>query len=263
MFQLGRTTLYGGRSNVFKYLLGQSSLLCIIIRSMKPNLNIKQINPIYILTFKDECCSIRNAALHTPVAECYSICNAVHASSFSVLTTFTWDGNPNRLTVGPTTRSGLPQELWCNLRRSGFRHYAHTWPLGISWRSDSHDTVDHCLRLKLEPPCHRGLVSLPAALVEVWPVSILLCSGGLAYIWQWRIGYKPQSTNFHKFYCQSCKHYVSWSSLMLHYQLRTGIYCINSLAICKGSISSSVVLIFSSVFTDRVLSALVSHWIII
>jgi len=36
---------------------------------------------------------------------------------------------------------------------SGFWYYirVHTWPSGISWGSDRHVTVDHCLRLKIEP----------------------------------------------------------------------------------------------------------------
>jgi hypothetical protein len=126
--------------------------------------------------------------------------------------------------------------------------YVHTWPLGISSVSDRQNTVDHCLRLKRRT-LMIALVSLLAAFVEVWPIFILLCSGGLAYIWQWRIGYKPQSTIFRNFFCQSCKRYFSRSCLMLHYQWWTGIYCINSLAICKGSTPSSLVLIlFLSVY---------------
>jgi hypothetical protein len=82
----------------------------------------------------------------------------------------------------PQQRSGIHQELWYNLWRSGFRHYlcAHL-TFGDQLRSDRHDTVDHCLRLKLEPPCHRGLVSLPAAFIEVWPVFILIAL-------KWRTG---------------------------------------------------------------------------
>ena len=43
-FQLGGTTLPGGRRSEFKYLLGQLSILCLITRSMKPTFNINQIN---------------------------------------------------------------------------------------------------------------------------------------------------------------------------------------------------------------------------
>jgi len=67
----------------------------------------------------------------------------------------------------------------------------------------------------------RTLVSLLAAFTEVWHILILFCSGGLAYTWQWRIGYKPQSTIFHNIYYQICKCYISQSCLMLHYQQRT------------------------------------------
>ena len=42
----------------------------------------------------------------------------------------------------------------------------------------------------------RAAVSLLAAFVEVWRILILFCSGGLAYTWQWRIGYKLQFTFF-------------------------------------------------------------------
>jgi hypothetical protein len=92
-----------------------------------------------------------------------------------------------------------------------------------------------CLRLKRRTSMtKRDLVSHLAAFAEVWRVLILFCSGGLAYMWQWQIGYKSQSTIFHNI-CQSCNCYVSRSCLMLHYQRRTGIYCINSVAICKGS----------------------------
>jgi signal transduction histidine kinase len=105
----------------------------------------------------------------------------------------------------------------------------------------------------LEPRWRRAVVSLLAAFVKVF------CSGGLAYTWQWWIGYKPQSTIFHNIYYQSCKCYVSRSCLMLHYQQRTGIYCMNSVAICKGSTPSSLVLVFSSVFTDRVSFVLLSR----
>jgi len=41
--------------------------------------------------------------------------------------------------------------------------YVHTWPMGISWGSDGHDTVDHCLRLKLRTSRMRALVSILAA----------------------------------------------------------------------------------------------------
>ena len=124
--------------------------------------------------------------------------------------------------------------------------YVHTWPLGISWGSDGHDTVDHCLRLKLTTWTTKALVSILAAFIEVWRVFIVFCGGGLAYTWQWRIGYKQQSTIFHNIYCQSCRCYVSRSCLMLHYKWQTCIYiyCINSVAICEGSTPSSFVLIF-------------------
>jgi hypothetical protein len=49
-----------------------------------------------------------------------------------------------------------------------------------------------------------ALVSLLAAFVQVRRI-LMFCSGGLAYTWQWRIGYKPQSTIFHNIYCQSCR----------------------------------------------------------
>jgi len=42
----------------------------------------------------------------------------------------------------------------------------------------------------------RALVSILAAFVEVWCIFMVFCSGRLAYTWQWRIGYKPQSTIF-------------------------------------------------------------------
>jgi len=77
-----------------------------------------------------------------------------------------------------------------------------------------------------------GQISLLAAFIEVRRILISFCSGGLAYTYQWRIGYKPQSTIFHNICCQSCKCYVWQSCLMLHYQRRTGTYCINSLTIC-------------------------------
>jgi len=56
--------------------------------------------------------------------------------------------------------------------------------LGISLGSDGHDTVDHCLRLKIRTTT-RALVSILAAFVEVWRVFIVFCSGGLAYMRQW------------------------------------------------------------------------------
>jgi hypothetical protein len=76
-------------------------------------------------------------------------------------------------------------------------------------------------------------ISLLVAFFEVWRILILFCRGGLAYTWQWRFGYIPQSTIFH-IYCQSRKCYVWQSCLMLHYQWRTGTCCIHSLTICKG-----------------------------
>ena len=102
--------------------------------------------------------------------------------------------------------------------------YVHTWPLEISWGIDRHDTGDHCLRLKHTTSTMRAQVSIQAAFIEVWCIFIVFYSGGLAYMWQWRIGYKPQSTIVHNIYCQSCRCYVSWSCLMLHYQWRTCIY---------------------------------------
>jgi len=94
--------------------------------------------------------------------------------------------------------------------------YVHTWPLGISWGSDGHYTVDRCLRLKRTTSTTRALISILAAFVEARCVFIVFCSGGLAYTWQWRIGYKPQSTIFH-IYCQSCRCYVTRSCFTLHY----------------------------------------------
>jgi len=41
------------------------------------------------------------------------ISNAVHAGSSSVLTMFTWTRNPNKSSVGPTTRPSIWQEQWC------------------------------------------------------------------------------------------------------------------------------------------------------
>ena len=119
--------------------------------------------------------------------------------------------------------------------------YVHTWPMGISWGSDRHDTTDHWLRLK----CRTQLqLVYMAAFVEVWHILILFFNGGLAYTWQWWTGYKPQSTIFYNIYCQTCKCQVWRSCSMLHCQQWTGIYCINSLAICKGTTPSSLVLIF-------------------
>ena len=171
-----------------------------------------------------------------------SIFNTVHAWCFSVLTVFMWARNPNKPTVGPTTRPGIHQEWWCYLWRFGFRYYLC-----------AHLTVGDQLRewqARYSRPLFEAetqnlaLVSLLAGSLEVWHILILFCSGRLAYTCQWLIGYKPQSTIFHNIYCQICKCYVWKSCLMLHYQRRTGIYCINSLAICKGSTPSSLVLIF-------------------
>jgi hypothetical protein len=192
------------------------------------------------------------------------ISNAVHAWSFSALTVFTWAGIPNKPTVCPT--KGLVFVTSNDVIYGGPDFniiYVHTWPLGISWESDGHDSIDHFLGWNVEPGWHRVIVSLPAAFVEVWRVVILLCSGGLAYTWQWRIGYKPQSTIFHNIYCQRCRCYVSRSCLMLHYQRQTGIYCINSVAICKGSTSSSLVLIFFLSVYRQSFFCILSHWSII
>ena len=182
------------------------------------------------------------------------ISNAVHALNFSALTVFAWVGNPNLLWV--------PQDL-VFVRRNDVIYggpgfdivYAHTWPLGISWGSEGHDTVDHCLRLK----CRTSMTkSSSSAFVEVWRILVLFCSGRLAYKWQWWIGYILQSTIFHNVYCPSCKCYISQSCLMLHYQRRTDIYCINSLAICK-EVPLPRYWYFSLVFTNRVSSALLSR----
>jgi hypothetical protein len=165
--------------------------------------------------------------------------------------------------VGRTTRRGIHQEQWCHLWQSGFRYYLcahltfgnqlrewkarHSRPLFWGWN--------------VEPRWRRVLVSLLEAFVEVWWV-LIFCSGGLAYTWQWQIGQKTQSTIFHKVYCSRCKCYVSRSCLMLHYQWRTGIYCINSLVICK-EVPLPRHWYFSSVFTDRVSPGLLSRWRIV
>jgi len=191
------------------------------------------------------------------------ISNTVHALSFSALTVFAWVGNTNKLVVGPTTRPGNRQEQWYHLWRSRFRHYlcAHLtfgdqmreWkaqysrPLFWGWN--------------VEPRWQRALASLLAAFIEVWCI-LIFCSGGLAYMWQWRIGYKQQSTIFHNIYCPRCKRYVSRSCLKLHYQWRTGTYCINSLAFCK-EVHLPQYWYFSSVFTDRVSPGLLSRWRIV
>jgi len=54
-----------------------------------------------------------------PSGRMLDISNAVHAWSFSVLTVFPWARKPNKPTVGPTTRPGIRQEIWCHLWRSG------------------------------------------------------------------------------------------------------------------------------------------------
>ena len=154
----------------------------------------------------------------------FDVSKALHAWSFSALTVFTWAGNPNKPTVCPTKRPGIHQEWWSNLWQSGFRSYlcAHL-TFGDQVREWRQDTADHCLRLKIRTSMTEALVGILTAFIEVRRVFIVFCSGGLAYKWQWRIGYKKQSTIFHNIYCQSCRCYVSWLCLMLHYQRRTGI----------------------------------------
>jgi len=49
-------------------------------------------------------------------------------------------------------------------------------------------------------------------------------SGGLAI--------NRNSHFFYNVYCQNCKCYFSWLCVLLQYQWQTGIYCINSVAIC-------------------------------
>jgi len=44
------------------------------------------------------------------VGQMYDVSNALHAWSFSALTVFTWAGNPNKPSVGPTKRPGIHQE---------------------------------------------------------------------------------------------------------------------------------------------------------
>jgi hypothetical protein len=179
-----------------------------------------------------------------PSGRMLDISNAVHALGFSGLTVFNVAGNPNKPTVGPTTRTGIRQERWCNLWRSGFRYYlcAHL-TFGDQLREWQTWYSRPLFEAETKPRRQSALISIVAAFTEVWCV-LMFCSGRLAYTWQWQIGYKPQSTVFYNFYCQSCKRYVSWSCLMLHYRQWTGIYCINSLAICEGSTPSSLVLIF-------------------
>ena len=78
----------------------------------------------------------------------------------------------------------------------------------------------------------------------MWHILILSCSGGLAYTCEWRICYKPQSTTFHNIYCQSCVTFYGRVWCYIISGELVYIYCINSLAICKGSTPSSLVLIF-------------------
>ena len=123
------------------------------------------------------------------------ISNTVHEWSFSALTVFTWAENPNKPTLGPTTRSGIHQQ-WSYLWWSGFRCClcAHL-TFGDQLREWRHVRVDHCLRLKHRTSMtKRALVSLLTVFIEVWHVLILFLvadwhirdSGGLV------INHNPQ-----------------------------------------------------------------------
>jgi len=134
--------------------------------------------------------------------------NAVHAWSFSALTVFTWARKPNK-----PTRRGIPQEWWCHLWWSRFWYYLCA---NLTFGDQLREWQARHIRPLLCSGSFRRSVapSLYYFVVAGW------------HICDWRIGYKPQSTIFHTIYCQSCKGYVSWSCLMLHYQRRTGIYTV-------------------------------------
>ena len=101
----------------------------------------------------------------------------------SAFPVFTWAGNPNKPTVGPTTRPGIHQEQWCNLWRSSFRYYlcAH-----LTFGDQLREWQARHSRPLFEAETRtlmtrRALVSLLAAsFIEVWRVLILFCSGRLA-----------------------------------------------------------------------------------
>jgi hypothetical protein len=151
---------------------------------------------------------------------------------------FTGARNSNKSTVGLIKRPGIRQEQWWHLWRSGFRYYlwAHL-TFGDQLREWQ---ARHCRPLfeaeTLKFRWRRAPGSLLAAFLEVWLILIVFCSGGLAI--------NCNSHLFYNVYCQRCKCYFSWSCLLLQYQWRTGIHCINSVAICRGSTPSSLVLIF-------------------
>ena len=98
----------------------------------------------------------------------FDISNAVHVCSFSALTVFTWRGNPNKSTVGPTTRPGICQEPWCHLWRSGFRYYLC---VDLTFGDPLREAI--VWGWNVEPRWRRAQISLPAAFVEVWRVLML------------------------------------------------------------------------------------------
>jgi len=64
----------------------------------------------------------------------FDVWNTLHAWNFSALTVFTWAGNPNKPSVGPTKRPGIVRSNDVIYGGPGFDFiYVHTSPLGISW----------------------------------------------------------------------------------------------------------------------------------
>ena len=84
-------------------------------KTLRGTLNVSEANKFqWPLTFKGRMIDISNAAC-TPQWPMLDISNAMRACSFSALTVFSRAGNPNKSTVGPTTRPGIRQEPLCNL----------------------------------------------------------------------------------------------------------------------------------------------------
>jgi hypothetical protein len=208
----------------------------------------------------------------------------VHVWSFSALTVFTWDGNPNKLTVGPTTKSGIRQELWCNLWRSRFRHYlcAH-----LNFRDQLSEWQTRYSRPLFEAETYNhdtqsAVVSLVEAFVEFGASSCFVVAA-----WHLRdsggsvINHNPQffttfivraaGVKFHGrvwYYIISSELVCMYVYIYVCMYVCIYIYIYIYIVLIQWRFVREVPLprwcwYFFSVFTDRVSSALLSHWRII
>jgi hypothetical protein len=105
-----------------KYLICNMKLLCTVWMEVTMWWVHEWVSLNFILRMLPNC----QRSLHCPsgrmlLTQTRRAC--MHACRFSDLSAFPSARNPNKPSLGPTTRPGVRQQQWCHLYKSGIRYY--------------------------------------------------------------------------------------------------------------------------------------------